>query len=85
MSPYGAVERMRRSTFPRPRPFTLSALIPSRFGGGVRTSRHAMAHGTGVGALTMPWKDSFPAIYPLCGMDVVEAWPELHVLKGTEP
>jgi hypothetical protein len=35
--------------------------------------------------LTMPWKDSFPAIYLLCGMDVVEAWPELHVLKGTEP
>lgn len=36
--------------------------------------------------LTKPWKDSFPAIYLLCGMDVVEAWPELHVLKGhTEP
>jgi hypothetical protein len=35
--------------------------------------------------LTMPWKDRFPAIYLLCGMDVVEAWPELHVLKGKGP
>jgi hypothetical protein len=35
--------------------------------------------------LTMPWKDRFLAIYFLLGMDVVEAWPVLRVLRGTEP
>jgi hypothetical protein len=35
--------------------------------------------------LTMPWKNCFAGIYLLCGMDVVQAWPELHVLKGKEP
>jgi hypothetical protein len=34
--------------------------------------------------LTRPWKDHFHAIYLLCGMDVVEAWPVLHVLQGKE-
>lgn len=35
--------------------------------------------------LTKPWKDAFSAIYLLCGMDVVEAWPALCVLEGKEP
>jgi hypothetical protein len=35
--------------------------------------------------LTEPWKDRFEAIYLLCGMDAVIAWPELSVLKGKEP
>ena len=35
--------------------------------------------------LTMPWKDKFPAIYFLRVIDVVEAWPMFHVLKGKEP
>ena len=35
--------------------------------------------------LTEPWKDRFEAIYLLCGMDVVMAWPELRVLRGKEP
>ncbi|MCH8098090.1 MAG: hypothetical protein IID53_13540 [Proteobacteria bacterium] len=35
--------------------------------------------------LTEPWKDRFEAIYLLCGMDVVMAWPTLCVLRGKEP
>lgn len=35
--------------------------------------------------LTKPWKDSFAAIYLLCGMDAVMAWPKLRVLRGKEP
>ena len=35
--------------------------------------------------LTATWKDDFEAIYLLCGMDVVMAWPELRVLRGKEP
>jgi hypothetical protein len=35
--------------------------------------------------LTESWKDSFEAIYLLCGMDAVMVWPEVRVLKGKEP
>ncbi len=35
--------------------------------------------------LTEPWKNCFAAIYLLCGMDVVMAWPTLRVLRGTGP
>jgi hypothetical protein len=35
--------------------------------------------------LTKPWKDKFPAIYILSGMDVVQTWPALRVLRGKEP
>lgn len=35
--------------------------------------------------LTGPWKNCFEAIYILCGMDVVMAWPELRVIRGKEP
>ena len=38
-----------------------------------------------MGQLTEPWKNCFEAIYILCGMDVVMAWPELHVIRGKEP
>jgi hypothetical protein len=34
--------------------------------------------------LTEPAKDCFAAIYLLCGMDVVRAWPDLGVLRGEE-
>jgi len=35
--------------------------------------------------LTKPWKDNFRSIYLLCGMDVVETWPKLCILRGQEP
>ncbi len=35
--------------------------------------------------LTEPWKNCFAAIYLLCGMDVVMAWPTLRMLRGKEP
>lgn len=35
--------------------------------------------------LTKPWKNCFKAIYVLCGMDAVMAWPTLSVLRGKEP
>lgn len=35
--------------------------------------------------LTEPWKDCFAAIYLLCGMDAVMAWPKRCVLRGTKP
>ena len=35
--------------------------------------------------LTETWKDDFEAIYLLCGMDAVMAWPEVRVLRGKEP
>ncbi len=35
--------------------------------------------------LTEPWKDRFAAIYLLCGMDAVMAWPKRRVLRGKEP
>lgn len=35
--------------------------------------------------LTKPWKNCFDAIYLLCGMDVVRAWPERRVLRGGQP
>jgi hypothetical protein len=34
--------------------------------------------------LTEPAKDCFAAIYLLCDMDVVRAWPDLCVLRGEE-
>jgi hypothetical protein len=46
---------------------------------GLAISAEEMAH------LTEPWKDRFAAIYLLCGMDAVMAWPELRVLRGKEP
>jgi hypothetical protein len=42
-------------------------------------SAQEMAH------LTEPWKDCFDAIYLLCGMDAVMAWPQLDILRGREP
>ncbi len=35
--------------------------------------------------LTATWKNEFKAIYLLCGMDTVVAWPEVSVLRGKEP
>jgi hypothetical protein len=35
--------------------------------------------------LTKPWKDCFDAIYLLCGMDAVMAWPTRRVLRGKKP
>jgi hypothetical protein len=35
--------------------------------------------------LTQPWKDCFDAIYLICGLDVVMAWPSLSILRGQWP
>ncbi len=35
--------------------------------------------------LTEPWKDRFDAIYFICGIDVVMAWPTLSILRGQWP
>lgn len=35
--------------------------------------------------LTETCKDAFEAIYLLCGMDAVRAWPDMRVMKGKEP
>lgn len=36
-------------------------------------------------ALTEPWKDTFNAIYLLCGINAIMVWPTLLVLRATVP
>jgi hypothetical protein len=38
-----------------------------------------------IARLTEPWKDHFEAIYLICGIDVVMAWPTLSILRGKWP
>lgn len=59
------------------------------YSGGKRISLLVITNGSlsaeEMACLTECWRDHFEAIYLLCGMDVVRAWPDLHVLRCKEP